>query len=157
EMGLLADRDRLMGMENIVSLGGGVVTLEPGPLSIPLRQGEWNYGEVTLQIADTTRLMDPDNARSLEKLGDGLGIPKIDIEARGYDKARMDVLLDNDPGLFELYAMRDCEIALAWLMNCARTQREVLHMDRLAPTTGSASASGLRKYLEERASEYGED
>jgi hypothetical protein len=149
EMGLLADRARLMDPDkNIVSLGGGVVTLEPGPLSVPLRDEHGHYGEVTLTIADTSRLMDPDNAKSLEKLGVGLGIPKIDIEARGYDKSCMDKLLDEDPELFDQYAMRDCEIALMWLFNCARTQREVLHLDRLSPTTGAASAAGLKRFLE---------
>src|SRR5262245_58672429 len=93
---------------------------------------------------------------NLEKLGVELGLPKIAVEALGYSKDRMDVLLENAPELFEQYAMRDCEVALAWLLNCAYTQREVLHMDRLAPTTGSASASGLKKDLEEHISESGE-
>src|SRR4030095_15830949 len=69
ELGLMEDRTRLMDQENVVSLGGGIVTLDPGPLSIPLRQAEWNYGGVTLQIADTSRLMDPDNAKNLDRLG----------------------------------------------------------------------------------------
>jgi hypothetical protein len=134
-----------MDQENVVSLGGGIVTLEPGPLSIPLRQGEWNYGGVTLQIADTSRLMDPDNAKNLDRLGHELKMPKIDLGH--YTKDRMDILLEEDPALFEQYAMRDCEIALEWLFDCARTQREVLHVQRLKPTTGAASASGLREHL----------
>src|SRR5712691_7133847 len=111
-----------------------VSVLEPGPLSVPLRDTHGHYGEVTLSIADTSRLMDA--GTTLEKLGHELGLPKIDIEGKGNDKSRMDELLGQSSALFESYAMRDCEIALAWLISCARTQQEVLHMDRLSPTTG---------------------
>jgi hypothetical protein len=108
EVGLMADRQKLMAAENIVSLGGGVVTLEPGPLSIPMRDEHGNYGEVTLTLADTSRLLEA--GASLEKVGDELGLLKIDIEAMGYDKSRMYILLEKDPDLFERYALRDCEI-----------------------------------------------
>jgi hypothetical protein len=149
EVGLLLDRDRLMSKEDVVSLGGGVVTLRPTILSVPMRDKHDNYGQAHLSIVDTSRLMDV--GTTLEKLGAEMKLPKIDIAP--YTKERMDTFLDEAPERFEEYAMRDCESALKWALNCAHTQQEVLGLKRMAPTTGSASAAGLREFLGDNFSE----
>ena len=148
EVGILADRNAIMDEdEPTFDLGGAVISTTPFMLSVPLRDGNRTYGEAEVALLDTFRLMD--EGTSLEKLGEDLGILKIDIEAQGYDKSRMDILLEKDPTLFDAYALRDCEIALEWFMQTASMQEEVLGLKKIATTTGAASAEGVKEFYKE--------
>lgn len=47
----------------------------------------------------------------LAQIGDLLGLPKLDLPD-GYTKDRMDLFLEGDPQAFEVYGLRDAEIAV---------------------------------------------
>ena len=153
EMGMLADARGIKGIIQAHSLdvpdmGGPVITLRPIEYHFNLRDGHDNQGRVMLTLRDTRCLMEPDKA-ALDNIGKALNLPKIDIEAMGYSKARMDVLMAKNLPLFTEYAMRDVEIVKHWVWTQCRIQKD-LGMEDLAPTIGNAAATGLKRFLGER-------
>ncbi len=57
-------------------------------------------------------LLAPNNTK-LAKLGDAIGIPKVDIPDEM--KSRMEELMDDEPELFVTYAAQDAVITLSWI------------------------------------------
>ena len=146
EVGSLADREWFLRHEDeIVDIGGGVISLSDVLYTFPL-DSHRHQGKVVLTLRDTTRLLD--KRTKLESLGETLGIHKVSISP--YSKDRMDILLEQDQALFERYGMTDCRIVWEWINQTARNNEEVLHLqDQFPPTTGSASAAGLREFMGE--------
>jgi hypothetical protein len=148
EMGMLEDYKGLKGLmahQEVKDMGGAIISLAPFEYHFNLRDGHDNQGRVMLTFRDTRCLMDADKG-ALDAIGESIGLKKIDIEAQGYSKARMDVLMEKDFSLFTQYAMRDVEIVKHWVWTQSRIQRE-LGMDNLSPTIGHGVASGLRQFL----------
>ena len=145
EVGALADRVKMMQHDNkeLVVIGGSPVTLQPIEWTLQL-PGK-HTGVALLTLRDTARLSDEHT--KLEDLGEQLGTSKVDIFP--YTKDRMDILLTENRQLYERYALTDARIVLKWLCSVAQTNREVLHITAIPPTTGSASAKGLQTYLGE--------
>lgn len=151
EMGVLADALGAKGVlaheKEIPDMSGPVVTLRPFEYHFNLQDGHDNQGRVLLTLRDTRCLTEADKA-ALDNIGASIGLPKIDIEAMGYSKARMDLLMSEDLGLFTAYAMRDVEIVKHWIWVQSRIQGE-LGMNNLSPTISHATAHGLKRFLGE--------
>jgi hypothetical protein len=149
EMGMLDDALGVKGImahgQEIPDMSGPVFTLEPVEYHFNLRDGHDNQGRAKLTLRDTRCLMDADKG-ALDEIGKTIDRPKIDIEHRGYSKARMDVLMEENYALYGQYALRDVEIVKHWVWEQSRIQED-LGMDDLAPTIGNATANGLRKFL----------
>jgi DNA polymerase type B, organellar and viral len=149
EMGVLDDALGAKGImaheQDIPDMSGPVFTLRPIEYHFNLRDGHDTQGRVILTLRDTRCLTEPDKA-ALENIGKSIGLPKIDIEAQGYTKSRIDVLMEENLPLFTRYAMRDVEIVTHWIMEQSRVQKE-LGMEDLAPTIGNAAAAGLKRFL----------
>ena len=58
---------------------------------------------------------------SLAKLGEVIGLEKIELPPGAIE--RMDLLLRDDPELFERYALRDAEVAAHYYMRIRQTLR----------------------------------
>jgi hypothetical protein len=149
EMGSLSDYKRIMAHPEVIDLNGCVCTLKPVEYTFNLGDSHAHYGRVLLTIRDTRLLLDPDTGKSLDALGALLGMRKIDIESQGYRKDRMDILMQDNFPLYEQYTMRDVEIVKYWIWEQSKMQREILCLDDLAPTIGSAAANGLRKFIDQ--------
>jgi hypothetical protein len=151
EMGVLDDALGAKGImahqPDIPNMSGPVLTLCPIEYRFNLRDGHDTQGRVILTLRDTKCLTEPDNA-ALDNIGHNMGLPKVDIEAHGYTKSRMDILMAENLPLFTHYAMRDVEIVKQWIWNQSRIQKD-LGMEDLAPTIGNATATGLKKFLGE--------
>lgn len=80
------------------------------------------------------------SASGLDAIGDMLGVPKIDIEARGFTKARMDLLKRLNPKLYRDYAIRDAEITVRYLR---RLYHEVLPQLKIDPRDKPATSSAI--------------
>jgi hypothetical protein len=95
----------------------------------PMRSGGRARDGRALEFVVTvfdTKLLAPDGYGSLAKLGEALGIAKLEPPdvvdeqgARVPGITRMDLVLRDRPVEFESYAMRDAEIAVEWLWRIA--------------------------------------
>lgn len=86
-----------------------------------------------------TMLLAPSGS-SLQKLGDALGLQKLDLPA-GYDKGAMDRLYNERQDTFIAYAAQDAVITLAWI------EAMVGNMDEIPATLGSLAAKRLRQAI----------
>jgi DNA polymerase type B, organellar and viral len=159
EMGVLADYKKLLNSDEVVSIHGCVTTLKPLIYHFPLptrSDCKPTYGKVLLSLRDTQLLLDADTGKSLDKLGDALNMPKVNIERWGYTKDRMDIFMNEEITPFTYYGMQDVKIARHWLWEQSKMQRDILHLDELAPTIGSATANGLKAFIEQHPEHYKE-
>jgi hypothetical protein len=90
--------------------------------------------DTTLQCAAKT---------PLEKLGNALGVPKVDLPD-GYSKERMDVFLDERPAEFERYAMTDARISALWAARVIEIMRS-LGITKHVPTLGAAAVAVIQQ------------
>ena len=95
-----------------------------------------------------TMLLSPRKA-SLSRLGDLIGVPKVDIKAAGFDIGRMDILFDEDRALFDRYAAQDSVITARYLDKVLDTQwiEDLEFQGRPASTNGSMALRYLGKEL----------
>lgn len=137
EWASLRDRRDLAPALNIVrkspiTLGASLVTFKLSNRSV----------KCGVEIVDTT-LIAPDKFRSLGKIGEVLKFPKVELPEGAIEN--MGALRRNDPALFDLYAITDTRIALAYYLDMLRISRDVLGLEKLGPTLGSLATS---KYLD---------
>jgi hypothetical protein len=92
--------------------------------------------DTTLQCAAKT---------PLEKLGDALGVPKVDLP-EGYSKERMDVFLYEQPAEFERYAMTDARISALWAARVIEIMRS-LGITKHVPTLGAAAVAIIQQEI----------
>ncbi|WNE41397.1 MAG: Primer-independent DNA polymerase PolB [Mycoplasmataceae bacterium] len=74
-----------------------------------------HYTKVNVSWKDTY-LQASDTQRSLESLGNSIGMKKVEIPAE-YSKENLIFLLEDNKDLFEKYALEDAKIALAYYCN----------------------------------------
>lgn len=139
--------DNYDGRQNILrfvnEIQGGTMSLQPSRrLGLDVaKTGEHSYViPISLTIRDTMGQA-PAGKKSLDSLGEIIGIPKI--KNSRIQKDRMDLTLAKNPRLFFKYASRDSLIALLY-------PAEIYGENQLMPVTlTSAGASVLKKSLME--------
>jgi hypothetical protein len=100
---------------------------------------------IDLVIRDTSLLVAEEGKRSLDAIGQLVGVPKVALPA-GYDKARMDVLLENDRSAFERYLTADLAIPPLYYGRLRKLLRE-LGLRNVPPTLGACSVGLFRSML----------
>lgn len=105
--------------------------------------------EVKVSFRDTMTLA-PAGLRSLDDLGRLLGVEKLklsdDSEQEYYYKTHMGQLLQDDPDLFERYAIRDAEICATYAANMIRASIDNLGAFALPTTLSSKGLKILKKF-----------
>lgn len=137
EWAALRDRRKLASLLQIVRKSP--VTLGAQKIALKLSNRMISCG---LEVVDTT-LLAPGGYKSLAAIGDVLNFPKISLPPGA--KESMGSLRRSDPALFELYAITDTRVALAFYLEIERISRDVLGLDKLPPTLGAMATA---KYLE---------
>ena len=137
EWAALRDRRKLASILQIVRKSP--VTLGAQEIGLKLSNRIHQCG---IEIVDTT-LIAPTGYKSLEKIGDVLKFQKVTLP--GGSKEAMAALRRSDPDLFDRYAITDTQVALAFYLDMERIARDVLRLERLAPTLG---ALAIAKYLQ---------
>jgi hypothetical protein len=96
-----------------------------------------------------TNLLVPGTSKSLTSLGDLYGLPKLDV-GKAADGTKyissMDRLLQDNPELYEAYAIRDAEISALHVHRLGEFVRNELGLERLPVTLGGVSAEVLVNY-----------
>ncbi|QYY37121.1 DNA polymerase [Ruficoccus sp. ZRK36] len=100
------------------------------PYKVTLTDSNHNQRTVAVTLRDTMHIAPAGS--SLEALGDLNGIGKVNLPAGMI--AHMDQLLEQDPGLFETYAVRDAEIAAVHALKMAETSEDMFG-EREVPIT----------------------
>jgi hypothetical protein len=105
--------------------------------------------EVKVSFRDTMTLA-PAGLRSLDDLGRLLGVEKLklsdDPEQEYFYKTHMGQLLEDDPALFERYAIRDAEICATYAANMIRASIDNLGTFDLPATLSSKGLKILKKF-----------
>lgn len=94
------------------SIQGGIVTLSPIKKNIKNHHGYGRFYPISLSIRDTICFA-PDGKKSLDNLGETIGMNKVELPV-GYSKDKMQDFLLGNPGLFAEYASRDAVITLLY-------------------------------------------
>jgi hypothetical protein len=101
-----------------------------------------------MRIMDTF-LLAPDNAKGLKKLGDTVGIPKVDLPEGAIEN--MSALRDTYRVLFEEYGINDSRITLAYLIHMIDLVQRELGLDDMPLTVGGISTKAFVSSMPERA------
>lgn len=124
---------------------GGIMTLDfPIKLNCKARTkglcANYYCYPLRLSLRDTMSQA-PAGSKSLDALGEVVGIPKLKDDS--IDKSRMDKLLKEDPALFFDYASRDSVVTLLYSSRLYGSNCE------MAPTLTSAAATAFRGLMSE--------
>lgn len=139
ELSMLADRDS----RNIVSRLNAI-RKNPVTGGQPIQLCNRRIGKVDVEVYDT-RLLAPAAFQSLSKLSGLLGKGEAKLEIPEHFKSRMDALLQEDPVLFERYAMRDAEATAKLFFLLQRLLNELAFgcVKRPFKTLASAAVKGF--------------
>ncbi|OOE78670.1 hypothetical protein BZG73_15850 [Salinivibrio siamensis] len=88
------------------------------------------------------------NGSSLAVIGELIGLPKHELP-NGYSKEQMHKFLHEQPSLFEAYALRDSEIALAYGLRMFRFATVELGLSKCPTTLGAIGVSVFQKILKD--------
>ncbi|NOD95379.1 hypothetical protein GS636_21485 [Ruegeria sp. HKCCD4884] len=91
---------------------------------------------VSVRLVDTM-LWAPQTHKSVSKLGDALGLPKIVLPQGAIRNMRQ--LLIDDPDLFRAYAIRDAEVAALYAHRFLQFTRDTLRLGSKVPVTASGA------------------
>lgn len=138
-------------LQNRESLAGSLQLIRKVPVTL-------GWADATLRINNRAlicklRIMDtyllaPDNAKGLKKLGDTVGIKKVDLPAGAIEN--MAALRENDRQLFEEYGISDSRITLAFLIHMIDVVKRELGLDDMPLTVGGISTKAFVNSLSER-------
>lgn len=140
-------RDRTQFAAALQIIRKSPVSLSPSPINLKLSN---RTVATSLEVVDTS-LIAPAKFRSLGAVGDVVDVAKVKLPEGAIEQ--MQQLRRDNPELFDLYAITDCRVALAFYLEMQRIVRDVLHLDKLGPTLGSIAVSkcvsviGEKKYL----------
>lgn len=137
EWAALRDRRQLAAVLQIIRKSP--VTLGAQNISLKLSNRMVDCG---VEIVDTT-LIAPTGYKSLERIGEVLKFQKVTLPAGS--KEAMGALRRSDPELFDLYAITDTRIALAFYLEMERIARDVLGLDKLPTTLGAMATAKFIK------------
>lgn len=126
-------------------------TRKAKPKPIVLRDRHRKPQQSIIEFVDTLFLAP--NKSSLAALGTMLGLPKVDLPD-GYSKERMDELLAGDKKAYDLYAIRDAELAVKYALNVRDFLTSKFGMKQLPRSLGSVGVSFFLRQLEEAEVNY---
>ena len=112
------------------------------PLSLRLATPK---GDPRCAITVVDTMLQSATKTPLEKLGEALGAPKIELPV-GYSKDRMDLFLEERPAEFERYAMTDARICALWAARVGVIMRG-LGVVRHLPTLGAAAVTLIKQEI----------
>lgn len=92
---------------------------------------------------------------TLERIGAWLDFEKLELPD-GYEKDRMDLLLQNDKLAFEAYAIRDAEIPVRFLKHLEEFAAAEVGCDQLPATVSSLAVSLLKKEIKDAGHSFSE-
>lgn len=143
EWSMLADRDNDRIVKRLTAIRKSPVTGNH-----PIKLHNRRIGKVDLEIYDT-RLLLPAGLQSLEKASTLCGKGKEKLKVSEFYKRNMHLLLRDNPGLFESYALRDTEVTaeLFFLLQKLLNELAFERMDRPFKTLASA---GVKGFLEKK-------
>ena len=143
EWAALQDREELVGSLQLIR-------------KVPVTLG-WSETELRinnraltckLRVMDTF-LLAPDNAKGLKKLGDTVGIQKVELPEGAIEN--MTALRETDRALFEEYGITDSRITLAYLIHMTDLVQRELGLDDLPLTVGGIATKAFVSSMSERA------
>jgi len=142
EWSALENREDLVGFLQLirkvpVSLGWAKTSLRINHRALPCK----------LRIMDTY-LLAPDNAKGLRKLGETVGIKKVDLPEGAIEN--MAALRESDRPLFEAYGISDSRITLKFLIHMIDVVQRELGLDDMPLTVGGISTKAFVSSLPER-------
>ena len=111
------------------------------PLSLRLASNE---GPVRCSAVIIDTMLLAPAGTSLEKLGNLLGVPKIDLP-EGYSKDRMDIFLQDHRALFEEYALTDAVIPALWVVKTYGLLLDRLGIKKKVVTLGGAAVELVKE------------
>ena len=120
------------------------------PLRLDLRLPNGARVPCTVTLRDTL-LLAPAGHGALAALGAAVGTGKLKLGKLADGRpaiGHMDRLREEDPALFDAYALRDAEVALAWYLEVRGLMSGQLGLDVPPPTLGSAAVRLFRRQLE---------
>ncbi len=120
-----------------------VTTFEPYKALVPRYKNRSDCVLIKVTLVDTM-LLAPARS-SLAKLGAVIGLEKFSL-APGVIE-RMDLLLCEDPELFERYALRDAEIAVHYYDSICQTLKSEFGVNKHVVTLGAAGVHMLRDIM----------
>ena len=109
------------------------------PLNFNFTDKSRNKHKIALRLYDT-KLLAPDGGKSLEALGEQLGVKKLELPA-GSSKDRMDLFHCEHPEAFEKYAIRDAEVAVRWFTKFSKFSLDELSLGAVPISLGGASVA----------------
>lgn len=99
-----------------------------------------------LRIMDTF-LLAPDNGKGLKKLGDTVGIRKVDLPAGAIED--MAALRETNRELFEEYGINDSRITLAYLIHMIDVVQRELRLEKMPLTVGGIATKAFVSSMSE--------
>lgn len=99
-------------LKHVSSISGGVVSLECFFLYPTLLHKHWSFRPIRVDVRDSMNFA-PEKTRSLDILGEAVGVPKIKLPA-GYSKDNMLDFWRNCPVEFLEYAITDCIVTICY-------------------------------------------
>lgn len=123
------------------------------PPAISVQQGEARF-VISTRFVDIS-LHAPPRA-SLAKLGETLGIKKLELEKDlpGYKKSRMDLVKRDHFDYFRRYGIRDAEITLLYWLRVLAFAQEVVGVEDAPVSAGALAVQLCRKTMDEAGLDY---
>jgi hypothetical protein len=143
DLGAVRDWPQLKNKVDSVR-GTVCTTMRPIKRTMRLHPRGNRHKVVAICFADTM-LLAPQGS-SLKKLGETIGAEKIELPPGVIE--RMDLLLRDDPALFERYALQDAVIAARYYAKVCETLATKLGVSKRMATLGAASISMITDVLE---------
>lgn len=143
EFTMWADRQQLA--RDLLVVHGTFVTGKR-PLKLKVRDAAKHVRKTKVHLVDTT-LLAPAGQKRLEDVGKVFGLEKIDLPD-GYIE-KMSKLREDNPVLFDRYAIRDAEIAARYaakLFDFA-SENGLLQQGKMPPTIGGYAVGGVLNHL----------
>jgi uncharacterized protein YjiS (DUF1127 family) len=124
-------------------------------VDLPCRDGDTVPMKVLLR---DTMLLSPAASKGLKALGELVGQPKIDLDADPakdqFYKENMDILLAENPALFESYALNDAVICVRYADRMIEQSRTLLGKPKLPATLTSIGVDLLWKAWQRSGKSY---
>jgi hypothetical protein len=150
EMSVVKDFDKLKHRVDLIQ-GSSYASVKQ-PFKSNCYDTSRNKHMVTVHLLDSM-LLAPSDGKSLAVLGMLLGFHKLELPD-GYSKGEMKRLLDEQPDVFEEYALRDAEITARYIRRVEEQCGDLGLNDYRPVTVGGLATKILLKRLDDEGIDY---